>query len=140
MSWELLHLGAEGEAVSLGGANIWTRPWKQQGEEPITVKHPAHPDQEHRLSRYFIEAGGKTHEFAATEVSPGVWLFMVRTRDAERSVLLYFAAYVLGLVGTFILVHGFERSPKYIALGSALLAMAVGAGWCAKPRRTSSEA
>ena len=140
MSWKLLHLGAEGESVLVGGVNVWAEPWKTQGEEDVLAKHPAYPGQEHRLKRYFIEAGGKAHEFAAGEVSSGIWLFLVQSRDAELTVLLRVAAYVVGAAGCFILVRGFGHSPTDIVLGSALLAIALGADWYAKSVRSSSEA
>jgi hypothetical protein len=140
VTWKLLHLGAEGEAVSVGGINVWSAPWKSQGEEPVAAKHPACPGQEHLLKRYFIDAGGKAHEFAAGEVSPGVWLFLIPARDAELFVLVRVAAYILATVGCFILVRGFEHSPTYVALGCALLAIAMGAAWYTKSRRSAGEA
>ncbi len=124
----------------LGGVNVWAKPWKTQGEAAVLAKHPWYPDQEHRLGRYFIEAGGTTHEFAAGEVSPGVWLFLEQSRDTQHLVLLRVAAYVVGVTGCFILVHGFDQSPTYIALGSALLAIALSSDWYARSRRSSSDA
>ena len=140
MSWKPLHLGSEGTPVLIGGVNVWTKEWKTQGEEVVSVKHPAYPGQEHRLGRCFIEAGGTTHEFAAGEVSPGVWLFCTSAGQSENAVLLHLATYAVAAIGCFILVHGFEQSPRYIALGSVLVALALGAEWYAKSKRRASEA
>jgi len=140
MSWKQLHLGAEGETVLLGGVNVWAASWKTQGEEPVVAKHPSHPEQEHRLSRYFIEADGKVHEFAAGEVSPGVWLFLVPSRNEEHSILLYSIAYLAGTAGCFILIRGFEHSLGYVALGAALVAIALCTARYAKSRGNVSEA
>ena len=140
MSWKFLHIGPEGDSVFVGSVSVWACPWKTQGEEGITVRHPAYPDQEHRLDRYFVEAGGETQEFAAGEVSPGVWLFFTPVKGSENSLLLHVATYFVGAAGCFILIHGFQRSPKYIALGSVLVVIALGAEWYAKSKRRASEA
>jgi hypothetical protein len=140
MSWKTIHLGTEGDSFALGGVSVWTTQWKSQGEQPIAAKHPAYPSQEHQLKRYFIQAGGVAHEFAAGEVSPGVWLFAVPVRTSANLVLLHIAAYVTGAAGCFILVRGFEHSLVYAVLGSALVALALAAEWYAKSRQRASVA
>jgi hypothetical protein len=140
MGWKLIHIGAECETVMIGGVDVWSKQWKTQGEAPIPARHPSHPEQVHSLNRYFIEAGGKAHEFAAGEVSPGVWLFYGPERAAEQLVWLYVAAYGLGIVGCFILIRGFEHSLGYAALGAVLLALAIGVERYAKRLSGASEA
>ena len=140
MSWKPIYLGSEGTPVQIGGVNVWTKKWKTQGEEVVTVFHPAYPSQECRLARYFIEEGNTSHEFAAGEVSPGVWLFCTPQKGSENKLLLHLAAYALAAIGGLILVHGFEQSPKYIALGLALVALGLAAEWYAKSTRRASEA
>lgn len=120
--------------------NVWTSQWKTQGEESVTAKHPAYPGQEHRLTRYFIEASGRAHEFAAGEVSPGVWLFLVPAGHAQDSVFIQVATYAIGTAGCFILIRGFEHSAIHVALGAALLALAAVGEWYARSKRDKSEA
>ena len=124
----------------VGGVDVWTRPWKSQGEDPIQVQHPTYPRQQHQLARYFIEAAGKTHEFAAGEVSPGVWLFFTPSRASTNLVLLRVGAYVAAVAGVFILLHGFEQSVTYIALGSTLIAAGLAVDWYARTEHRVSEA
>ncbi len=140
MSWRLLHLGPKGETVLIAGANIWDREWKTQGEECAVVKHPKFPNQVHRLGRYFVEVAGKAHEFAAAEVSPGIWLLFVPAPRSEHLMLVRLAAFAVAIAGSFILVHGFDQSPTYIALGSALIALAIAADWYATAQGRASEA
>ena len=135
MSWKLLHIGPVGQRVLIGGVNVWERTWKTQGEGTVSVKHPAYPEQQCRLNRYFIEAAGKAHQFAAGEISPGVWLLFAPNKDLEHTFLLQLGGYLAGVAGCFILVHGFWHSPKYIALGSVLLALAIAAERYVKARR-----
>jgi hypothetical protein len=140
MSWNPIYLGSEGTPVLIGGVNVWTKQWKTQGEAVVSVYHPAYPNQDCRLDRYFIEEGNTSHEFAAGEVSPGVWLFCTPPKGSENKLLLHLAAYASAAAGGLILVHGFEQSPKYLALGSALVALGLAAEWYAKSTRCASKA
>ena len=75
--WKPLHVGVEGDDVSLLGLKLWKLEWKNIGEEPIIVPHPSHPHEQHRAWVYEIESSGKRIQFAAGELSNGVWGFYV---------------------------------------------------------------
>jgi hypothetical protein len=140
MSWKRISLGKERDPVIVGGVDVWTTSWRSHGEEPIVVAHPTDPDRQQELSRYFIESRGTAHEFAAGEVAPGVWLFCEPDREIQRVVSLRIGSYVLGVVGAFILVHGFEKSAKFVALGSVLVALAFVGERYAKSKHGASKA
>jgi hypothetical protein len=77
--WKPVHVGIEGDTVSLDGLRPWKLKWKSLGTDSIVVPHPAHLHERHRAWRYEMEEAGKQVTFAAGELSNGVWGFYVPT-------------------------------------------------------------
>lgn len=75
----LLGIVVEGQAFTIEGIDVWEHPWRL--EESAFVKHP----DERRViaaARYVLDAGHRSVEFVATELSNGVWGFFRPERDA----------------------------------------------------------
>lgn len=71
--WRLLHIGFEGDDVSVAGINPWkARNWTRTGEK-ITVAHPSYPAQRHPMQVYLLDPENAGSVFAAGEFSNGVW-------------------------------------------------------------------
>lgn len=75
--WVSVHVGIEGDCVSLQGLNPWKCNWHHLADEPIVVPQPSHPHERHRAWVTEIENSGKMIQFAAGELSNGVWGFYV---------------------------------------------------------------
>ncbi len=77
--WRSLHIGTEGDAVAAEGVSLWQPEWVSLGDR-IVVAHPTQSrDQRHPAWTYQVAADGRVVEFAAGELSNGVWGFFVRT-------------------------------------------------------------
>ncbi|MBR0653995.1 hypothetical protein [Plastoroseomonas arctica] len=74
-NWRPIHVGAENDALVIGGLPVWQAPWRPTGLAPVPLPHPAHPRQTHEFSVYEIGAGAVRTRFAAAELSAGVWGF-----------------------------------------------------------------
>jgi len=134
MPWRFLHIGSEAEPIAYRGVNLWASTWKTTGEAPVPANHPSWPTQTHELNRYFVESGQGAIEFAAGEVSPGVWLFYVPERGLRGARLVGHAAgYVSGVAGLYMLFRGGERYPWSVAAGVALIAAGLLLIWLLRP-------
>lgn len=80
LGWTPVHVGIEGDAISLNGINPWKFEWKRILEEPIIVPHPSHLHERHQAWVYEVESSGKRLRFAAGELSPNVWGFYLPSR------------------------------------------------------------
>ena len=70
--WRLVHIGLEGDDVSVAGINPWhAGGWTSTGVR-ITVAHPSYPAQRHTMRVYILDSQHEI-EFAAGEFSNGVW-------------------------------------------------------------------
>lgn len=127
MDWKLIHHGPRTQSLLIAGTDLWSRPWKTRGEEALVVDDPMTGIKPQRLTQYFFEAHGKAYEFAATETAPGIWLIYRPTGNRHRWLALRLAAYVFGFAGTFILVRGFETSPRVALIGGILPVLALAA-------------
>lgn len=67
------------EPIDLAGVNPWAFVWQEFRGRPLVVPHPSYPGQRHKLSLYSIQTDGGLVQFAAGEVSPGVWVFYLRS-------------------------------------------------------------
>ena len=77
--WRLLHIGFEGDDVSVAGINPWqVENWIGTGET-ITVAHPSYPAQRHTMWVYVLDPKQAESVFAAGEFSNGVWGIYVPT-------------------------------------------------------------
>jgi hypothetical protein len=71
--WRLLHIGFEGDSVSVAGINPWhAAEWVGTGGA-ITVAHPSYPAQRHTMQVYSLDPEHGEYVFAAGEFSNGVW-------------------------------------------------------------------
>ncbi len=73
--WVAAHIGVAGDRFSLKGINLWKFDWQRISEEPIVVPHPSYPHERHLAWIYEIESSGKKIQFAAGELSNGVYGF-----------------------------------------------------------------
>jgi hypothetical protein len=72
--WALVGpLVGDGEPVSLRGLNPWHYKWRLANDIPVYVPHPEYPSQQHLLRVYEIRDDSKSVQFAAGELSNGVW-------------------------------------------------------------------
>ena len=75
--WRPVHVGLEGDAVSVNGVALWRHNWRQLSEDAVVVPHPSYPSERHKAWVYEVDANGETARFAAGELSNGVWGFYV---------------------------------------------------------------
>lgn len=75
-SWRARHIGFERDGLILDGLDVWGSTWHRLGAARVELPHPAHPQELHRFEIY--EAGPRSRQFAATELSNGVWGFYTR--------------------------------------------------------------
>lgn len=80
--WASVHIGPEGGALSIEGVNPWSQCWRRVSANAIVVPHPSYSQQRHRAWIYEVDGAGKVVQFAATELSNGVWGFYVPTSAA----------------------------------------------------------
>lgn len=72
--WRYVHIGVEGDEVSVSGINPWLYQW-QPLRDTIEVPHPSYPSQRHRLEVWQATTARGAVTFAAGEISSGVWCF-----------------------------------------------------------------
>ncbi|MDT4329940.1 hypothetical protein ACQE3E_03945 [Methylomonas sp. MED-D] len=77
--WKPVHVGVEGDGVSILGLKLWKFKWQSVGQEPIVVPHPSYLHERHQAWVYEVETSSKVVRFAAGELSNGVWGFYVPT-------------------------------------------------------------
>jgi hypothetical protein len=75
--WRGVHVGVEGDGLTLSGIEVWRQNWRCTGEDPLQLPHPSYPYQCHRFDIYEIGSLDKPVRFAAGELSNGVWGFYV---------------------------------------------------------------
>jgi hypothetical protein len=75
--WRDVHIGAEGDGVTIDGVALWQQEWRRIGADPLELPHPDHPSQHHRCNIYEAGSIDDPVRFAAGELSNGVWGFYV---------------------------------------------------------------
>lgn len=78
LGYEFAAICFDGEPIDVSGENPWDFEWRSLGGV-VVVPHPTYPRQRHELNLYSIQANGGLIEFAAGEVSEGVWVFYLRS-------------------------------------------------------------
>ncbi len=73
-NWVAVGVVLDGDPIEIDGVNPWGCSWHDEGEM-VTVRHPYHPTQEHRIPVYSMTQDGRTTTFAAGELSNQVWGF-----------------------------------------------------------------
>jgi len=73
--WRARHVGFERDGLILDGLDVWGRQWRRLGTEAVELPHPAHPKQRHHFRIYEAGDGVQARQFAAAELSNGVWGF-----------------------------------------------------------------
>ena len=73
--WRARHVGFERDGVILDGLDVWGSEWRRLGATRVALPHPAHPYELHRFEIYEAGEGRQAQQFAATELSNGVWGF-----------------------------------------------------------------
>jgi hypothetical protein len=81
--WRARHVGFERDGLILDGLDVWGRAWHRLGTTRVELPHPAHPHELHRFEIYEAGDGPQARQFAATELSNGVWGFYTRI-DADE--------------------------------------------------------
>lgn len=75
--WRLVGVVTEGGSIDFGGLNPWEVRWESTLRR-VTVVHPSYPMQRHSLDVWRAAAAdGRSVDFAAGELSNGVWAFFV---------------------------------------------------------------
>jgi len=75
--WKFVNIVTDGQPLRIGGVNVWEHKWEALKSEPITVPHPSHPNERHKMWQYQIKTEKKVITFAAGEFSNCVWGFYV---------------------------------------------------------------
>jgi hypothetical protein len=73
--WRARHVGFERDGLILDGLDVWANAWRRIGAARVALPHPAHPHELHRFEIYEAGEGRQARQFAATELSNGVWGF-----------------------------------------------------------------
>jgi len=76
-NWQSAGITMDGQAFRLGGLNVWKHKWSRLAEAPVELPHPSYPKQLHKMWQYEIQDGNRRVQFAAGELSAGVWGFYV---------------------------------------------------------------
>jgi hypothetical protein len=82
--WRARHIGFELDGLILDGLDVWGSQWRRLGTDSVELPHPAHPKQRHRFRIYEAGHGSQARQFAATELSNGVWGFYTQGGGEER--------------------------------------------------------
>ncbi|WP_447753206.1 hypothetical protein [Sphingopyxis fribergensis] len=75
--WEMAHIGFSGDGLRIGGRDVWTEKWKHVDTDPLQLPHPAHTGDLHRFTVQTIGEGPTAARFAVSELSNGVYGFLV---------------------------------------------------------------
>jgi hypothetical protein len=75
MTWVVVGVVSEGEAIDVDGLNPWNYEWDEMECEPIELPHPQYASQRHKMLIYEIGPAERRVRFAAGELSPNVWGF-----------------------------------------------------------------
>jgi hypothetical protein len=73
--WRARHIGFERDGLILDGLDVWGSKWHRRGTARVELPRPAHPHELHRFEIYEAGEGRQARQFAATELSNGVWGF-----------------------------------------------------------------
>ena len=73
--WQAAHVGFDHDDLMLDGLPVWSLPWREEASKPVTLAHPAHPEQRHEFRIYHVDDGTRATRFAAAELSNTVWGF-----------------------------------------------------------------
>jgi hypothetical protein len=72
--WRFVGVVFDGSDVTVGGVDPWSYKWQSTGDA-IEVPHPSYPSQKHVLGIWGIDTDHGPMQFAAGELSNGVWCF-----------------------------------------------------------------
>ena len=75
--WRDVHIGFEGDDVTIDGVEVWRHEWRRTGEDAVQLPHPSHRHQRHWFDIYEVGPKDSPVRFAAGELSNGVWGFYV---------------------------------------------------------------
>jgi hypothetical protein len=75
--WRDVHVGFEGDALTIGGLKVWAHKWRSTGEPHVDLPHPSYRHQIHSYKIYEIGEAEPPVRFAAAELSNSVWGFYV---------------------------------------------------------------
>ena len=81
--WRARHIGFERDGLILDGLDVWGSQWRGLGGEIVELPHLAHPQQRHRFRIYEAGNGARARQFAAAELSNGVWGFYTRAATPD---------------------------------------------------------
>jgi hypothetical protein len=76
-NWQAVHVGFEGDQLEIGGVKVWKEKWRSLDLKPISLPHPAYPNQRHRFYVYEVGDPQAPVRFASGELSNGVWGFYI---------------------------------------------------------------
>ncbi len=84
--WRARHVGFERDGLILDGLDVWGSQWRRLGTATVELPHPAHRHERHHFEIYEAGEGALARQFAATELSNGVWGFYTRDgAEAQRA-------------------------------------------------------
>ncbi len=84
--WIPLGVVFEGEPIATAGVDLWKFPWESL-DERVLLFHPTYPSQPEMLDIYRITTPEQSIEFAAGEVSAGVYAFFITAEQQRRDSL-----------------------------------------------------
>lgn len=74
-TWKALGVVAEGTPITLAGINLWSFRWTKLPRPAVDLPHPQYQAQRYMVHVFEIRTEDETLQFAAAEVSAGVWAF-----------------------------------------------------------------
>ncbi|WP_448661738.1 hypothetical protein ACG3SL_13800 [Sphingomonas sp. CJ20] len=78
MAWSNVHIGKEGDRVTIDGVRLWKTEWRWQNAKTIPLPNPLEPGQ---LHSFMICEAGNTRQparFAACKLHGDLWAFYVQ--------------------------------------------------------------
>lgn len=75
--WEVAHVGVEGDEFALGGLHVWKQEWRRSPRAAVELPSPDYPSEIKTFIIFEIGNHVQPIQFAAIEVSNGVFAFYV---------------------------------------------------------------
>ena len=78
--WRDVHVGEEGDRLTIGGVPIWRSEWRWVGAKTIYLPHPFNRSELHSYMVCEVGSRQRPVRFAVHQFPAGLWVFYVPNR------------------------------------------------------------